>query len=66
MINATGVALSTNLGRAPLAEEAVAAAVAAAGYATLEWDAERGSGGTATPTCATTSGRSPAPRTPSP
>ncbi len=45
VINATGVALSTNLGRAPLAEEAVAAAVAAAGYATLEWDAETGERG---------------------
>ena len=45
MINATGVALSTNLGRAPLAEEAVAAAVAAAGYATLEWDAATGERG---------------------
>ena len=45
VINATGVALSTNLGRAPLAEEAVAAAVAAAGYSTLEWDAGAGGRG---------------------
>ena len=45
VINATGVALSTNLGRAPLAEEAVAAAVAAAGYSTLEWDAVDGGRG---------------------
>jgi len=46
VVNATGVLLNTNLGRAPLAEEAVDAAVAAAGYATLEWDpptGERGS-----------------------
>jgi len=45
VVNATGVALSTNLGRAPLAEEAIAAAVAAAGYCTLEWDAECGERG---------------------
>ena len=46
VINATGVALHTNLGRSPLAPEAVAAATAAAGYCTLEWDpveGERGS-----------------------
>lgn len=41
-INATGVILHTNLGRAPLADEAIAAAVAAAGYATVEWDGETG------------------------
>jgi len=45
VINATGVALSTNLGRAPMAEEAVAAAVAAAGYCTLEWDPATGDRG---------------------
>ena len=45
VVNATGVALSTNLGRAPLAEEAIAAAVAAAGYSTLEWDAASGGRG---------------------
>jgi L-seryl-tRNA(Ser) seleniumtransferase len=45
VINATGVALSTNLGRAPLAVEAIAAAVAAAGYSTLEWDPAAGGRG---------------------
>ncbi|EKP93857.1 L-seryl-tRNA(Sec) selenium transferase [Thermaerobacter subterraneus] len=44
VINATGVVLHTNLGRAPLAREAVeAAAAVAAGYSTLEYDT--GSGG---------------------
>ncbi len=45
-VNATGVILHTNLGRAPLAAEAVDAVVAASRYATLEWDpgtGERGS-----------------------
>lgn len=47
VINATGIVLHTNLGRAPLAPEAVAAVDdVAGGYSTLEYDleaAERGS-----------------------
>ncbi len=46
VFNATGVILHTNLGRAPLADVAVAAiARIAAGYATLEYDVERGARG---------------------
>lgn len=42
-INATGVLLHTNLGRAPLADEAIAAiAQVARGYATVELDTESG------------------------
>jgi L-seryl-tRNA(Ser) seleniumtransferase len=42
-INATGVVLHTNLGRAPLSEAALAAIrEVAGGYSTLEYDAERG------------------------
>jgi L-seryl-tRNA(Ser) seleniumtransferase len=45
-INATGVLLQTNLGRAPLAREAVAAvARAACGYSNLEYDLETGERG---------------------
>ncbi len=45
-INATGVLLHTNLGRAPLSASARAAlAQAAAGYATVEYDAESGARG---------------------
>ena len=42
LINATGVLLHTNLGRAPLAAEATAAMVAAAGCCELELEVESG------------------------
>ena len=43
VVNATGVVLHTNLGRAPLAASAAEAAAAIAGrYSTLEFDAESG------------------------
>ncbi len=46
VINATGVILHTNLGRAPLAPQALAhLAQAAAGYSNLEYDLERGERG---------------------
>ncbi len=45
VINATGVLLHTNLGRAPLAAEAVAAAGRAAGFSTLEYDLSAGTRG---------------------
>jgi L-seryl-tRNA(Ser) seleniumtransferase len=46
VINATGVVLHTNLGRAPLAQAAVdAIAAVAAGYANLEYDLEQGTRG---------------------
>ena len=46
VINATGVVVHTNLGRAPLADEAArAAAEAASRYTPLEYDLERGARG---------------------
>jgi len=46
VINATGVVLHTNLGRAPLASSAIDAATrVAAGYANLEYDIDRGARG---------------------
>ncbi len=45
LINATGVVLHTNLGRAPLAHAAREAVVRAAGYNTLEYDVNTGERG---------------------
>jgi L-seryl-tRNA(Ser) seleniumtransferase len=46
VINATGVVLHTNLGRAPLAERALQAVVESSGrYSNLEYDLERGKRG---------------------
>jgi len=45
VINGTGVVLHTNLGRACLSERARAGAAAVGGYATLEYDLERGARG---------------------
>ncbi|MBI2852588.1 MAG: L-seryl-tRNA(Sec) selenium transferase [Chloroflexi bacterium] len=46
VINATGVILHTNLGRAPMSRETIAAMeIAASGYCNLEFDLERGDRG---------------------
>ena len=45
VINATGVVLHTNLGRAPLSESARTAVANAAGYCTVEYDPETGKRG---------------------
>ena len=52
VINATGVVLHTNLGRAPLADAAREAIGEAAGYATLEYDLEAGQRGSRHGHCA--------------
>ena len=48
VVNATGVVLHTNLGRAPLSTAARAAVAEAAGYTTLEYDLDRGTRGSRT------------------
>jgi L-seryl-tRNA(Ser) seleniumtransferase len=48
VLNATGVVLHTNLGRAPLSAAARRAADAAAGYATVEYDLATGARGSRT------------------
>ena len=43
VLNATGVIVHTNLGRAPLSEDAVEAVIAASGYVDVELDLATGS-----------------------
>src|SRR5439155_21066235 len=53
VINATGVVIHTNLGRAPLSDEAIAAVVEATGAAALEYDLATGARGTRAPVAST-------------
>jgi L-seryl-tRNA(Ser) seleniumtransferase len=53
VVNATGVVLHTNLGRAPLAPDAIAAAAEAAGAVALELDLATGRRGERAPVAAT-------------
>ncbi len=46
VINATGVVIHTNLGRAPLSENAKRAMLESSGYCTIEYDLETGKRGT--------------------
>ncbi|MBK9153396.1 MAG: L-seryl-tRNA(Sec) selenium transferase [Chloracidobacterium sp.] len=46
VINATGVVIHTNLGRAPMSSRAVEAMTEAAGYSTIEYDIAKGRRGT--------------------
>src|SRR6185312_11118872 len=53
VLNGTGVLLHTNLGRAPLAESAIAAMTdIARGYSNLEYDVDRGTRGSRYAHCA--------------
>ena len=45
VINATGVVIHTNLGRAPLSRDATEAVIEASGYCTLEYDLDTGKRG---------------------